>query len=97
MMRRPPRSTLFPYTTLFRSGPRRFVSLSKVAVRDRYGNPIGVAAISHDSTALKLAEARRLETEDRLKLAQEAAGLGVWDASVRSGSATCSEQWFRIY
>src|SRR5256885_14529144 len=23
MIRRPPRSTLFPYTTLFRSGPRR--------------------------------------------------------------------------
>src|SRR5437870_6945936 len=23
MLRRPPRSTLFPYTTLFRSGPRR--------------------------------------------------------------------------
>src|SRR3712207_7997342 len=25
MMRRPPRSTLFPYTTLFRSGARRLV------------------------------------------------------------------------
>src|SRR2546430_2960925 len=25
MIRRPPRSTLFPYTTLFRSGPRPFV------------------------------------------------------------------------
>src|SRR5258707_2970614 len=24
MIRRPPRSTLFPYTTLFRSGPARF-------------------------------------------------------------------------
>src|SRR3712207_8619548 len=26
MIRRPPRSTLFPYTTLFRSGPRAFTS-----------------------------------------------------------------------
>src|SRR3712207_8483632 len=26
MIRRPPRSTLFPYTTLFRSGPRRRAS-----------------------------------------------------------------------
>src|SRR3712207_8619803 len=26
MIRRPPRSTLFPYTTLFRSGDRTFVS-----------------------------------------------------------------------
>src|SRR3712207_7147291 len=28
MIRRPPRSTLFPYTTLFRSGPRRVRPLS---------------------------------------------------------------------
>src|SRR2546430_12685611 len=26
MIRRPPRSTLFPYTTLFRSSPRRFTT-----------------------------------------------------------------------
>src|SRR5437588_9390867 len=28
MIRRPPRSTLFPYTTLFRSGPRRGIVLA---------------------------------------------------------------------
>src|SRR5260370_23076764 len=28
MIRRPPRSTLFPYTTLFRSGPGKLVSLA---------------------------------------------------------------------
>src|SRR3712207_8226022 len=28
MIRRPPRSTLFPYTTLFRSGESRFTGLS---------------------------------------------------------------------
>src|SRR2546430_13433065 len=33
MIRRPPRSTLFPYTTLFRSGPDRMgVALSLAAV-----------------------------------------------------------------
>src|SRR5258707_11425744 len=37
MIRRPPRSTLFPYTTLFRSGPRDFPwkkSLAPVSVAD---------------------------------------------------------------
>src|SRR2546430_6853940 len=29
MIRRPPRSTLFPYTTLFRSAPRRRLRLSR--------------------------------------------------------------------
>src|SRR3712207_7268384 len=33
MIRRPPRSTLFPYTTLFRSGPRSLGAVA--ALRDR--------------------------------------------------------------
>src|SRR3712207_8709745 len=35
MIRRPPRSTLFPYTTLFRSGPRLLDRLLD-SVEDRY-------------------------------------------------------------
>src|SRR3712207_8117321 len=38
MIRRPPRSTLFPYTTLFRSGPKdhdRLVSEGRSATPDR--------------------------------------------------------------
>src|SRR3712207_7541312 len=46
MIRRPPRSTLFPYTTLFRSDPRRYAACIVLAthrldvnraVRDRLG------------------------------------------------------------
>src|SRR3712207_7748169 len=36
MIRRPPRSTLFPYTTLFRSFPMR---LSEIALRKRHIPP----------------------------------------------------------
>ena len=80
-----------------KDGTRRFVSLSMAAVKDADGKPVAVAAIAHDITPLKLTEAARLETEDRLKLAQEAAGIGIWDWSVSSDSATCSEECFRIY
>src|SRR5256884_9843206 len=41
MIRRPPRSTLFPYTTLFRSMPLRDVIL-RHAVRNAMINPITV-------------------------------------------------------
>src|SRR3712207_7939173 len=46
MIRRPPRSTLFPYTTLFRSaGLAELEStehvLAEVAVRARHGLPLG--------------------------------------------------------
>jgi PAS domain S-box-containing protein len=82
---------------LHKDGSRRFVSLSNFAIKDADGRPIGIGGIAHDITPLKLAEAARLETEDHLKLAQEAAGLGIWDWSVPNSSITRSEQCCRIY
>src|SRR5437773_6769477 len=35
MIRRPPRSTLFPYTTLFRSGPGKLRNTAEAARTDR--------------------------------------------------------------
>src|SRR3712207_7780004 len=40
MIRRPPRSTLFPYTTLFRSGAAEVVVVPALAV-DRHGVRLG--------------------------------------------------------
>jgi len=80
-----------------KDGTRRFVSLSLGAIKDADGRPIGTGGIAHDITPLKLAEAARLAIEDHLKLAEEAAGLGVWDWSVPSGGITCSEQCCRIF
>src|SRR2546422_1395025 len=41
MIRRPPRSTLFPYTTLFRSGP----SLGREDLNDRHGDVHATIAV----------------------------------------------------
>src|SRR3712207_9210260 len=48
MLRRPPKSTLFPYTPLFRSG--RFLAVVRLAQRDQGlivapGNPLGLAGL----------------------------------------------------
>src|SRR2546430_5899021 len=40
MIRRPPRSTLFPYTTLFRSGSSNFDLRHNLAVSYVYGLPL---------------------------------------------------------
>src|SRR3712207_6996032 len=46
MIRRPPRSTLFPYTTLFRSGGRRpVVSAVPLRVPDGYLHRSGLAGL----------------------------------------------------
>src|SRR2546430_10221164 len=46
MIRRPPRSTLFPYTTLFRSGHDRFPEVEAQSVR-RDREPVQRAQVSH--------------------------------------------------
>src|SRR2546429_4134125 len=54
MIRRPPRSTLFPYTTLFRSDRRRTLSLFQTS-RDRRGTASaggGVGGRDRKSTRL---------------------------------------------
>src|SRR2546422_2054767 len=43
MIRRPPRSTLFPYTTLFRS--RRLIQASGEALAEGFVRPLGVVAL----------------------------------------------------
>src|SRR2546430_2607756 len=50
MIRRPPRSTLFPYTTLFRSPLHRLHAAVSPARRpgDRRGGPATAAARRHD-------------------------------------------------
>src|SRR3712207_9325680 len=47
MIRRPPRSTLFPYTTLFRSGPGP-LDLHQPGAHDADGRPVHGAAEAGD-------------------------------------------------
>src|SRR5256885_8585800 len=49
MIRRPPRSTLFPYTTLFRSGPvRRLHNSGEAAVgAGPVQEPLGFSGVEH--------------------------------------------------
>src|SRR5438046_10220243 len=48
MIRRPPRSTLFPYTTLFRSGPDRHEGC-RADGRDASGGPADPVPLRHRS------------------------------------------------
>src|SRR2546425_8586172 len=67
MIRRPPRSTLFPYTTLFRSVglERRGVSLSIFSVKDPNPGPI------HDGVALVRANVTYLSPRSHWKRSEE--------------------------
>src|SRR2546428_3680136 len=60
MIRRPPRSTLFPYTTLFRSPAGRHRSRDGQAVRLRGGNPL-LAGVDANPRRIRIATSERSE------------------------------------
>src|SRR5688572_33359971 len=69
MMRRPPRSTLFPYTTLFRSAVLQYLRNS----------PEREAVLSDGATGDTLSNARagtRTDLSARVFLSRQTAGLG---------------------
>src|SRR5260370_11217147 len=60
MIRRPPRSTLFPYTTLFRSFTRR-----QVAIQNRVASNIGISQSTFSVKVLNLFSRSRRKTNKR--------------------------------
>src|SRR5260370_23567067 len=78
MIRRPPRSTLFPYTTLFRSRDRRIADIGgvvldgeEVAVVDRDRAPEGEAVaivVFQDDRARRRSEEHTSELQSHLNL-----------------------------
>src|SRR2546427_7353707 len=53
MIRRPPRSTLFPYTTLFRSRPADAGGVRAETRRDAFGQPLAQAAQIFEHSAAR--------------------------------------------
>src|SRR2546427_3292000 len=71
MIRRPPRSTLFPYTTLFRSPPGRG---ARPSPQERVRPRVGAAAPVHQGAEVHVARAPRELDPQRPASAQDAAG-----------------------
>src|SRR2546421_7052919 len=71
MIRRPPRSTLFPYTTLFRSAPRTGCSVSLLVVGsvalDSVATPFGETADALGGSAVFFSVARSEEHTSELQ------------------------------
>src|SRR2546429_7120766 len=74
MIRRPPRSTLFPYTTLFRSpapAPRAPapITLARARMDDDPGAPLTLGALAHEAGLSRYrSEEHTSELESRLHL-----------------------------
>src|SRR2546429_6645360 len=63
MIRRPPRSTLFPYTTLFRSGKACILKVFPSHVVKCFGTIVGAHAVYLDNDKPKFSKGLRPRTE----------------------------------
>jgi len=80
-----------------RDGLRFIAHVSWSVLTDGNGSLRGIVGIHRDLTAPKEIEQRLRATEDRLKLAQSALGLGTWEVDLNSGAVQCSDQVLSLY
>lgn len=74
----------------------RFFNLSMRPLLDADGNVAAIAPEAIDVTAEKLAQEEVRASEERWKLALEAAGDGVWDWDMKTGEVTYSGDWLAL-
>lgn len=64
-----------------------------VPVFNTEGDLIAIEGVVRDITARKRSEDLHRENEERLKLAIEGAGIGIWDRDMETGDETFNRQW----
>jgi PAS domain S-box-containing protein len=84
----------FEFRHYLADGTMRFVEVFSSRIKVR-GVDI-LHSIIHDVTDKTLAEAALHESENRLQLAVEATGLGLWDWDLETGDVVFNEKWARM-
>ena len=80
----------FETVRVSKTGKRINVSLTISPIKDSTGRTVGISGIARDITERKLAEEALRASEERLRLAQQAAGIGAFERNVRTGVVTWS-------
>jgi PAS domain S-box-containing protein len=79
------------------TGEHLLVETIKTPMRDRSGQLVGVLGIARDITRRRQAEIELRNSEEKLRLAQMGAGLGVWECDLKSGVTRWSPEVEAMY
>ncbi|OUL31640.1 PAS domain S-box protein [Nostoc sp. 106C] len=80
-----------------KAGDIRDTVVNYVPQFDRQGNVTGFVALVNDITHRKQAEQTLQQSEERLRIAQQAANAGVWNWDITTNQVTWSEEYYRLY
>jgi len=78
-------------------GARWVTSHGAVFREPASGRAVRAVGILRDVTARRRDQERVLESEGRLRLAQDAGGIGLWDWNIRTGAVVWSEGYYRVW
>jgi PAS domain S-box-containing protein len=84
------------YRWKVKSGEYRWFSDSRKLVRDASGHPVALVGVSRDITERKNAEEMLKVSEERLRLAAQAAGFGIYDGDLIAGATYWSPEMKQI-
>lgn len=87
----------FEYRVLLPDGTERWLADSGQLTYDTEGQPDGMIGIQVDITQRKLAEIALQQSQERLNLAMEAAGMGSWDWDIQTGQVYWSPNLERMF
>lgn len=74
----------------------RWLATTKVPLRDAQDRIIGLVGVGHDITAQRATQEALRQSRERLDMALQVAGLGMWDWYVQTGRVIFNERWAEI-
>jgi PAS domain S-box-containing protein len=85
------------YRSLWPDGSVHWIEARGNVIVDELGVPQRMVGVGIDVTHRKRAEDELRDSEQRLRLAQEAASAGVWDWEISTGRTNWSEPYYHLY